>query len=94
MNEKVVLNMMCNMEFFSGMGLGKNQQGLLEFMNQKVPRLKHGIGYGEEDGSNAELDIWGQLDKEERDEAKKKTLKETFAREGTGYAYQGTWSQS
>ena len=32
MNEKVVLNMMCNMEFFPGMGLGRDQQGSLEFM--------------------------------------------------------------
>ena len=33
MNEKVVLNMMRNMESFHGMGLGKNQHGLPEFMN-------------------------------------------------------------
>ena len=57
MNEKVVLNMMRNMEFFTGMGLGKNQQGLPEFADREVPRLKHGIGYGEEDGSDLELDI-------------------------------------
>ena len=57
MNEKVVLNMMRNMEFFPGLGLGKDQQGLPGFMDPKIPRLKHGIGYGEEDGSDTELDI-------------------------------------
>ena len=57
MNEKVVLNMMRNMEFFPGMGLGKNQQGLPKFADHKVPRLKHGIRYGEEHGSDTELDI-------------------------------------
>ena len=88
-NEKVVLNMMRNMKFFPGMGLGKNQQGLPGFMDPKTPRLKHGIGYGEEDGSDTELDIWDQLDKEEKIEAKKGTLEATFAREGTTYPYKG-----
>ena len=83
MNEKVVLNMMHNMEFFPGMGLEKNQQGLPEFVDREVLRLKHGIKYGEEDGFDAELDIWGQLDSEEKIEAKKKTLKRNFEREGT-----------
>ena len=55
-----------------------------------IPRLKHGIGYGEEDGSDTELDIWGQLDREAEIEAKKKTLKMNFFREGTKYPYQGT----
>ena len=90
MNEKVVLNMMRNMEFFPGMGLEKNQQGLPKFLDQEVPRLKHGIRYGKEDGSDAELDIWDQLNKEEKIEAKKGTLEETFAREGTPYPYKGT----
>ena len=90
MNEKVVLNMMRNMEFFPGLGLGKYQQGLPGFVDQETPRLKHGIGYGEEDGSDTELDIWDQLDKEAKIEAKKGTLKITFFREGTKYPYQGT----
>ena len=64
MNEKVVLNMMRGMEFFPGLGLGKNQQGLPEFFDLGIPRLKHGIRYGEKDGSDTELDIWGQLDRE------------------------------
>ena len=85
MNEKVVLNMMHNMEFFLGMGLGKDQQDLPRFVDPEMPRLKHGIGYGEEDGSDTELDIWDQLDKEEKIEAKKGTLKITFFREGTKY---------
>ena len=90
MNEKVVLNMMCNMEFFPGLGLGKNQKGLPGFVDPETQRLKHGIGYGEEDGSNTELDIWDQLDKEAKVKAKKGTLKITFFREGTKYPYQGT----
>ena len=90
MNEKVVLNMMHNMEFFSGLGLGRNQQGLPEFMDREVPKLKHGIEYGEEDGSDAELDIWYQIDREEKIEAKKGTLEEAFKREGTTYPYKGT----
>ena len=32
MNEKVVLGMMRNMDFFPGMGLEKNQQGPPEFV--------------------------------------------------------------
>ena len=59
-------------------------------MDQKVPKLKHGIGYGEKDGFDAELDIWDQLDKEKKIEAKKGTLKETFTRKGTTYPYKGT----
>ena len=47
MNEKVVLSMMRNIEFFLGMGMGRNQQGLPEFVERGVPRLKHGIGYSE-----------------------------------------------
>ena len=58
MNEKVVLNMMRNMEFFLGLGLGKYQQGLPGFVDPEIPRLKHRIRYGEEDGSDTELDIW------------------------------------
>ena len=57
MNEKVVLSMIRDMEFFPGLGLGRNQQGLPKFVDPKTPRLKHGIGYGEEDGSDTELDI-------------------------------------
>ena len=90
MNEKVVLNMMRGMEFFPGLGLGKNQQGLPEFVDLRILRLKYGIEYGEEDGSDTELDIWGQLDREAEIEAKKKTLEMTFFREGTKYPYQGT----
>ena len=41
-------------------------------------------------GSDTELDIWDQLDKEAKIEAKKGTLKITFFREGTKYPYQGT----
>ena len=65
-----------------------------------MPRLKHGLGYGKEEGFNAELDIWDQFDKEEKAEAeakpakgkekvepKKKALWETFVREGEGYLY-------
>ena len=59
-------------------------------MDPETPRLKHGIGYGKEDGSDTELDIWDQLDKESKVEAKKGTLKTTFFREGTKYPYQGT----
>ena len=72
------------------MGLGKNQQGLPEFVERGVPRLKHGIGYGKKDGFDAKLDIWDQLEKEEKIEAKKGTLEATFAREGTTYPYKGT----
>ena len=84
--------MMCGMEFFPGLGLGKDQQGLPEFVDLGIPRPKKmtGIGYGEENDSDTELDIWGQLDKEAEVEAKKKTLKMTFFREGTKYPYQGT----
>ena len=49
-----------------------------------------GIRYGEENDSDTELDIWGQLDKEAEVEAKKKTLETTFFRAGTNYPYQGT----
>ena len=59
-------------------------------MEHKTLRLKHGIGYEGEDDSEEELDIWGQLEKEEKVEAKKKTLKETFVRERTGCSYKGT----
>ena len=89
MSEKV-LSMMRSMEFLPGIGLGKNQQGPPEFVERGVPRLKHEIGYGKEDGSDIELDIWDQLEKEEKIEAKKGTLKETFAREGTTCPYKGT----
>ena len=58
MSEKV-LSMMRSMEFLSGMGLGRNQQGPPEFMEQEASRLKHGIGYAREDDSKEELDIWG-----------------------------------
>ena len=58
-------------------------------MDPETPRLKHEIGYSEEDGSDTELDIWDQLDKEAKVEAKKGTLKKTFFREGTKYPYQG-----
>ena len=90
MNKKVVLNMMRNMEFFPGSKLGQDQQGLSGVVDPETPRLKHEIGYGEEDGSDTELDIWNQLDKEAKVEAKKRTLKITFFREGTKYPYQGT----
>ena len=86
--------MMRNMEFFPGMGLGKNQQGLPEFADQKVPRLKHGIGYGEEDGSDIELDIWDQLDEEAKIEAKKGTLKITFLGKAPSTHIKGPRSQS
>ena len=36
------------------------------------------------------MDIWDQLNKEAKIEAKKGTLKTTFFREGTKYPYQGT----
>ena len=62
-NEKV-LSMMRSMEFFPGMGLGKNQQGPPEFIKHGAPRLKHGIGYDGEVDYEEELDIWGQLEKE------------------------------
>ena len=81
---------MRNMEFFLGLGLGKDQQGLPGFVDLETPRLKHGIGYSEEDSSETELDIWDQLDKKAKIEAKKGTLKITFFREGTKYPYQGT----
>ena len=56
-------------------------------MDLETPKLKHGIGYGKEDGSDTELDIWDQLDKEAKIEAKKRILKTTFFREGTKYPY-------
>ena len=93
-NEKVVLNMMHNMEFFPGLGLGKDQQGLLEFMDPETPRLKHGIGYGEEDGSDIKLEIWDQLDKEAKIEAKKGTLKITFLERALSTHTKGPQSQS
>ena len=65
MNERVVMNMMRSMEFFPGMGLGKNQQGPPEFVEQKTPRLKHGLGYVGNGDSDEELNIWGQLEEEE-----------------------------
>ena len=52
-------------------------------------KLKHEIGYDGGDDSEEEIDIWGQLEKEEEVEVKKKTLKETFAREGIGCSYKG-----
>lgn len=90
MNEKVMLGMMCNMDFFPGMGLGKNQQGPPEFMEQQTLRLKHIIGYTGGDNSDEESDFWDQLEKEEVAEAKKSMLKETFIREGIGCSYMGT----
>ena len=36
------------------MGLGKNQHGPLEFIEWKVPILKHGVGYHGDDDSEEE----------------------------------------
>ena len=54
---KKVLSMMRSMEFLPSMGLGKNQQGPPEFVEHETPRLKHGVGYNEEDNSEEELEI-------------------------------------
>ena len=91
MNEKVVLSMMRGMEFFPGLGLGKDQQGLPGFVDLRIPRQKKmtGIGY-EEEGSDEDLDIWGLLDKEAKADAKKKTIETAFFKVGTNYPYQGT----
>ena len=59
-------------------------------MEHRTLRLKHGIGYDGEDDSEEEFNLWTQLEKEEEFGARKKTLKETFAREGTGCSYRGT----
>ena len=53
-------------------------------------RLKYGIGYEGEDDSEEEFDLWTQLEKEKEVGARKNILKETFARESTGYSYKGT----
>ena len=44
LNSKIS-SMMKNMNFMPGMGLWKNQQGPLEFVEPKVPILKYGLGY-------------------------------------------------
>ena len=50
-----MVSKMRNMNFMPSMGLGKNQDGSPEFVERKMPILKHGVGYrgnndfGEED---------------------------------------------
>lgn len=72
LNPKVA-SIMKKMNFLPGMGLGKNQQGPPEFVEPKVPFLKHGMGY--------------QKSKKSKGKAKKQTLWETFVAEGTNYPY-------
>ena len=76
--------MMCNMEFFPGLGLGKDQQGLPGFVDPETPRLKHGIGFGEEEGPDIEVDIWDQFEKEDEDETKAAAEIETKSKEKVG----------
>ena len=44
LNPKIA-SMMKGMNFMPGMGLGRNQQGLPEFIEPKVPKSKFGLGY-------------------------------------------------
>ena len=64
---------MKSMNFIPGMGLGKNQQGLSEFVEPKVPILKYGLGY--------------QKNKKAKGKAKKQTPWEMFMEEGANYPY-------
>ena len=48
------------------------------------------MGYDREEDSEGEFDIWDRIEKEEEIESKKKTLWETFTREGTSCSYKGT----
>ena len=50
LNSKIA-SMMKGMNFIHGMGLGRNQQGLPEFIEPKVPISKFGIGYQRIGGS-------------------------------------------
>ena len=45
-----------------------------------MPRLKHGIGFGEEEGPDTEVDIWDQFEKEDKAETEAIAEVETKAK--------------
>ena len=61
------------------MGLGKNQQGPVEFVEPKVPISKHRLGFQKV----------GKVRRAKRKSKKKKALWETFVEEGANYPYTG-----
>ena len=78
LNPKIA-SMMKGMNFMPEMGLGKDQQGLAEFIEPKVPISKHGLGFQKV----------GKARRARRKSNRKKTLWETFVEEGTNYPYTG-----
>ena len=53
--EEKVMSMLKGMNFMPGMGLGKDQTGLPEYVEAKLQILKHGLGYqGDKNGPDSE----------------------------------------
>ena len=73
LNPKIA-SMMKGMNFMPRMGLRKDQQGPLEFIEPKVPISKYGLGY-QKTGKSRRSKV----------KAKKKTLWQTFVKEGANY---------
>ena len=85
-----VMNMMRKIRFMPDIGLGKNQNGPLEFVERKVLILKYRVGYhGDNDSEEGnEVGIESRKNKA-RPKLKKESLWETFMKEGIGYPYEG-----
>ena len=85
-----VMNMMRKIRFMPDIGLGKNQNGPLEFVERKVLILKYGVEYHRDDDFEEGNKVGIESGKEKpRTELKKESLWETFVNEGTRYPYEG-----
>ena len=91
-----VLKIMRKMEYFPGMGLGKNQQGPLEFPDPRANKGSYGLGYKPMDnGEENESDVCFRLmmkkrtyDQMDQDLSPyRKTLNGYFVREGEKIPY-------